>query len=328
MLAGIAHKSNELLEQLLSMYDECEPEDNIPQETVHNPTLQDNLESIVGKKHPCASEEGNLEKKGRGSKHQSFCPKVLVGEELERAMATFQAVAPPTAVSGSAQCWQCEGCTGMNPPSAQRCLVEGCAMERAQPCAEESVVDRPSTPVPITIAEKEKCKNKKPSKGNQSGNVKGNSRKGGRRSGSTNILVPVNKINKLPDVQKFRNFWSAHKMVPQDRNVDANGKKYGKAEQKCFFFTQSGSGMCPQLLALNKVYGSNDKARNSDGRCSKYCNACKKPFHEICTWEYHRAIIKGFDADEWVREVWIRENCGEGSGASDLEADMSGEESS
>ena len=27
-------------------------------------------------------------------------------------------------------------------------------------------------------------------------------------------------------------------------------------------------------------------------------------------------------------EVWIRENCGEGSGASDLEADMSGEESS
>ena len=45
-------------------------------------------------------------------------------------------------------------------------------------------------------------------------------------------------------------------------------------------------------------------------------------------WEYHRAILKGFDADEWVREVWVRDNFGEGSGASDVEEDISGEESS
>ena len=60
---------------------------------------------------------------------------------------------------------------------------------------------------------------------------------------------------------------------------------------------QSGSGMCPKLLALEKVYDSSHKARGSDGRCSKYCNECKKAFHKIYTWEYHCAFLKGLDAN-------------------------------
>ena len=99
-------------------------------------------------------------------------------------------------------------------------------------------------------------------------------------------------------------------MVPQDRNVGANRKNFDKSEKKCYIFTQSGSGMCPQLLALDKVYGSSEKGRNSDGRCSKYCKACQKPFHKIWTWEHHRAILKDFDAEEWIKEVWVRENDG------------------
>ena len=27
----------------------------------------------------------------------------------------------------------------------------------------------------------------------------------------------------------------------------------------------------------------------------------------MCLWEYHRAILKGFDADQWSKEVWVRE---------------------
>ena len=66
------------------------------------------------------------------------------------------------------------------------------------------------------------------------------------------------------------------------------------------FFKHSGTGLCPQVVATGMAY-------KSDGRCSKYCNACDKPFHEICTWVYHEAILKGFDGQRWIREVWVRE---------------------
>ena len=121
VLAGIAHKSNKMLEEVLSVHYECETE-NIPQQAEQSPTLHKNLQSCGGEiqKRPSETNAVNAQKKkGKGSKN-IFCAQVLVGEELERAMACFQSVGRPTAVAGSAKCWQCEGCTGMHPPSAQR----------------------------------------------------------------------------------------------------------------------------------------------------------------------------------------------------------------
>ena len=58
----------------------------------------------------------------------------------------------------------------------------------------------------------------------------------------------------------------------------------------------SGTGMCPSLLAQGK-------SSSKDDRCTKFCRACEKPFHDICSWVYHH-ILKGFDVD---KEVWRRE---------------------
>ena len=27
----------------------------------------------------------------------------------------------------------------------------------------------------------------------------------------------------------------------------------------------------------------------------------------MCTWVYHEAILKGFDGERWIKEVWVRE---------------------
>ena len=130
-------------------------------------------------------------------------------------------------------------------------------------------------------------------------------KKCGRKAGSKNVYVGVREFQKIPEVHQETLYWKAHKMVSQPRDMTAvvDGKvvKVGrKANQKCFFFKHSGTGLCPQVVATGMAY-------KSDGRCSKYCNACDKPFHEICTWVYHEAILKGFDGQRWIREVWVRE---------------------
>ena len=236
--------------------------------------------------------QGPLLKKKRSEK-KAFVPRVLDGEELKKAMAGFQAAVEPAVPVGG--CWQCEGCTGNNPPSAQTCLIEGCGLARAQEVLQVvEQVEKIAAPIaaePMVKAHTIVKKSKKSSRG-------------GRKVGATNTYVPVNKLQRFPNVSSEQNYWKEHKMVCQNRTIygEVNGKrvKVGrKAQKKCHFFRQSGMGMCPQLLALGSV--------KNDGRCSKFCRSCKKPFHEICTWVYHSAVLQGFDANNWVKEVWIRE---------------------
>ena len=54
MLEGIAHKSNEMLEEVLSVHHECETE-NVPQEAERSPTVHNNLQSCGGEKRTQAS---------------------------------------------------------------------------------------------------------------------------------------------------------------------------------------------------------------------------------------------------------------------------------
>ena len=305
-MMSIANKSNEMEDVILKLsnVEGCESEGETP--------IPVRSEATVGEKRSQVEGNGTCKAAGKrkcAEKGQEFVPQVLTGSELAKVMESYQAVGRPSVVNTqSVHCWECQGCTGNNPPSAQRCLVEGCGVERPQVSAEVvrpgAEVDKPATVISeALLASKQK----------RCGNKKGNLKNGGRHRGSTNVLVALNQMKKLPNIEKFRSFWKLHKMVAQERTAEAQdgaGKKVQKAAQKCFFFTQSGTGMCPQLLAMDKVYGSVDKAQNGDGRCSKFCKECNKPFHEICTWEYHRAILKGFDADEWVREVWVREQAG------------------
>ena len=237
------------------------------------------------------------EPKKRGEKKKPFVPKVMEGAELAAAMKKFQEVVEPAVEVGS--CWECEGCTGTNPPSAQVCLVAGCGVGR------EKIVH---------VAEKKSdnqkvsCEKRKNSKCNPASKVPSNAvkrSKGGRKPGSLNVCVPLSKLKRSIDIRFERSYWKEHKMVSQSRSIyeEVDGKKVKvgrKTQQKCYFFRQSGTGMCPHTLA---VCSSNPK----DGRCSKYCVSCKKPFHEICTWVYQSAVLKGFDVDFGIREVWVRE---------------------
>ena len=77
-------------------------------------------------------------------------------------------------------------------------------------------------------------------------------------------------------------------------------KAGSQALNKCYFFSQSGNWMCSSLLAQ-------DKASSNYGRCTKFCCTCQNPFHDICSWVYHSNILKGFDVDLCVKEVWRRE---------------------
>ena len=109
----------------------------------------------------------------------------------------------------------------------------GCGVERPQVSAEVvrpgAEVDKPATVISeALLASKQK----------RCGNKKGNLKNGGRHRGSTNVLVALNQMKKLPNIEKFRSFWKLHKMVAQERTAEAQdgaGKKVQKAAQKCFF---------------------------------------------------------------------------------------------
>ena len=114
------------------------------------------------------------------------------------------------------------------------------------------------------------------------------------------------KPNQAPKVAYERAYWKEHKIVPQKRTImkEVDGvlvKAGSRALKKCYFFSTSGTGMCPSLLAQGK-------SSSKDGRCTKFCRACEKPFHDICSWVYHSHILKGFDVDSWIKEVWRRES--------------------
>ena len=116
-------------------------------------------------------------------------------------MAGYQPVGRPSSVDGSAQCWTCEGCTGVNPPSSQRCLVEGCGLEQVEPSVQE-----PTPSQPVAVVDALNVTHKKKSSAKKSGNKKGNATNGGRLPRSNNILVAANQLNKLPNVVKFQKF--------------------------------------------------------------------------------------------------------------------------
>ena len=174
MLLGIAGKSNEMWQEVVSLYNNLEPEVPIVQEPEQTTCALRNVQSPSGEK---ASAVTNAEGAHRQNKKQcrtSFCPKVLVGADLEKAMAGYQSVGRPSSVDGSPLCWTCEGCTGLNPLSAQRCLVEGCGLEQVQPSFQEPI---PREPVKLVHAADVNSKKKTGAK--VSGNTKGNARKRG-----------------------------------------------------------------------------------------------------------------------------------------------------
>ena len=250
------------------------------------------------------------------TKKQTYSPRVLDDEEVLKLLQDCPVVEQAALVPKNAQCWECDGCTGLNPPSAMRCMVGGCGMAReggsGGELAENTEVlteaskDVQRKKVVSSKRELERAEGKVqsvPKKKERKLNIHG--KKSGRTAGSKNIYLSARHLNKFPDVSQETLYWKQHKMVPQERDmkvcVDGKvGKVGAKANQKCYFFKQSGTGMCPQVLATDMLH-------KSDGRCSKYCKACEKPFHDICTWVYHEAILKGFDGEQWIKEVWVRE---------------------
>ena len=113
-------------------------------------------------------------------------------------MAGFQAAVEPAVPVGG--CWQCEGCTGNNPPSAQTCLIEGCGLARAQEVLQvvEQVekIAEPNEAVRVVKACTKKSKK--------------NSRSG-RKVGATNTYLPVNKLQRFPNVSSEQIYWEEHK---------------------------------------------------------------------------------------------------------------------
>ena len=53
------------------------------------------------------------------------------------------------------------------------------------------------------------------------------SSRGGRKVGATNTYLPVNKLQRFPNVSSEQNYWKEHKMVPQNRTIygEVNGKR-------------------------------------------------------------------------------------------------------
>ena len=169
---GIAGKSSEM---------RCT---NCPRATA-NTCAHTNVQSASGGEK--AADVTNAEGAHKQKKKQCrtfFCPKVLVGDDLEKAMAGYQSVGRTSSVDGSAQCWTCEGCTGVNPPSAQRCLVEGCGLEQVEPSVQE-----PTPSQPVAVVDARNVSSKKKSSAKKSGNKKGNATNGGRCPGFRRPLI-------------------------------------------------------------------------------------------------------------------------------------------
>ena len=132
MLLGIAGKSNEMWQEVVSWCDNLEPEVAIVREPEQTTCALRNVQSSSGEKAAAVTNAEGVHTQNKKRCRTSFCPKVLVGADLEKAMAGYQSVGRPSSI-GSAQCWTCEGCTGLSQPSAQRCLVEGCGLEQVEP---------------------------------------------------------------------------------------------------------------------------------------------------------------------------------------------------
>ena len=127
-MMSIANKSNEMEDVTLKLsnVEGCESQGETP--------IPVRSEATVGEKRSQLQVEGNGMCKAAGKrkcaeKGQEFVPQVLTGSELAKVMESYQAVGRPSVVNTqSVHCWEFQDCTGNNPPSAQRCLVEGCGV--------------------------------------------------------------------------------------------------------------------------------------------------------------------------------------------------------
>ena len=113
----------------------------------------------------------------------------------------------------NAQCWELAGCTGMNAPSATRCMVGGCGLLRFPRMFGEKVV---GSKCKEQRKEAEVVAKKKEHKLNSHG------KKSGRKAG-LRIYTQVVQDNsrKIAGVRQEALYWKQHKMVPQEHAMKA-----------------------------------------------------------------------------------------------------------
>ena len=104
VLMGIAGKSNEMWQEVVSLCDNLEPEVPIVQEPEQTTCALRNVQISSGEKAAAVTNAEGVHTHIKKHCRTPFFPTVLVGGTLEKAMAGYQTAGRPSAVDGSAQC--------------------------------------------------------------------------------------------------------------------------------------------------------------------------------------------------------------------------------